>query len=626
MIHRCFTLQEFSGVAERRACGRKRMCNMAYEVLARKWRPRQFDDVVGQAHVTETLKNAIKTDRIAHAYLFVGPRGIGKTSVARIFAKALNCAEGPTAQPCGQCDSCVEIARGSNLDVLEIDGASNNGVEQIRDLRDTLKYAPAKAPYKIYIIDEVHMLSSGAFNALLKTLEEPPPHVKFVFATTEPQKILPTIISRCQRFDLRRIPVPLIMERLRMVAQAEEVAITEDALLAIARGADGGLRDAESALDQLISFKGKSIDEPDVLSVFGLVSREALEESVSMILDGRVAELIVRVADLDRQGKDLQRLVFDLIDHFKNLLICHYVEKMDDGLDLAEVQIATLRRQLDRTTPDHVLRIIRILMETEDRMRYALLRRTLLETALIRCARAATTVSLEQVLERIENLDETACESSASPGSAPAARTEKAATRPPPEEAAPPVAERKVAKRKDSAGAVAQAPPERAEAASPSERDELALLRENWMKVREKAGKASLELRRILAGAVPLAVEGDCVVVGFDPEFAEEIEMVGRGRNPDALKRALRNTLERDVVFEMRAATAEQLAQGAAPVRARPGGKSAPRAADDDESDSTPPPSDRKVAAPPEAPPLLDDPAILKTMDMFDAKILDVRS
>ena len=216
---------------------------MAYEVLARKWRPAQFDDVVGQSHVTRTLKNAIESNRVAHAYLFVGPRGIGKTTLSRIFAKALNClaSDKPTVTPCGVCDLCREIAAGNSFDVLEIDGASNNGVDQVRDLRDQVQFAPAKGRFRIIIIDEVHMLSPSAFNALLKTLEEPPPHVKFIFATTEGDKIPPTIISRCQRFDLRRIHTALIVERLRVICEHEQVTITDDALLAVARGADGGL-------------------------------------------------------------------------------------------------------------------------------------------------------------------------------------------------------------------------------------------------------------------------------------------------------------------------------------------------------------------------------------------------
>src|SRR5215831_7192662 len=246
---------------------------MAYQVIARKYRPQRFSDVIGQKHVTQTLANAIEQKRIAHAYLFCGPRGTGKTTIARIFAKCLNCTKGPSVTFPDDDLRCVEIAEGRSLDVLEIDGASNNGVEQVRELRETCKYAPASSRFKIYIIDEVHMLTKEAFNALLKTLEEPPAHVKFMFATTEPEKVLPTILSRCQRFDLRRIPVSLIVPHLAHIAKNEKVKVEGAALEAIARGADGGLRDAESALDQLISFCGEQILEADVLSMFGLTAK-----------------------------------------------------------------------------------------------------------------------------------------------------------------------------------------------------------------------------------------------------------------------------------------------------------------------------------------------------------------
>ncbi|MFC1499091.1 DNA polymerase III subunit gamma/tau [Verrucomicrobiota bacterium] len=377
---------------------------MSYEVLARKWRPQQFDDVVGQGHVTQTLKNAIRTDRIAHAYLFVGPRGIGKTSIARIFSKALNCEKGPTEKPCGKCDSCNEIAAGNNLDVLEIDGASNNGVEQVRDLRETVKYAPTRGQFKIYIIDEVHMLSTAAFNALLKTLEEPPPHVKFMFATTEPEKILTTILSRCQRFDLRRISMPDIVNRLEIIAKAEKITVDDDALLAIARGAEGGLRDAESALDQLISFKGTKIKEEDVLSVFGLVSHGILEKLAECILKGEIKQVIEIIAELDEAGKDLQRLVLELMEYFRNLLVSLHAGNAGAGLDLVEAQYETLKKQAELTDSARLLRIADLLSQTESRMRYAMSKKTLLETALIRCSRAAVVVSLEEILEKINHL------------------------------------------------------------------------------------------------------------------------------------------------------------------------------------------------------------------------------
>src|SRR5262252_10461615 len=258
---------------------------MSYQVIARKYRPQRFGDVVGQEHVTQTLSRAIEQQRIAHAYLFCGPRGTGKTTIARIFAKCLNCTNGPKVDFDDKDPRCQEIAEGRSLDVLEIDGASNNGVEQVRELRETCKYAPASSRFKIYIIDEVHMLSTAAFNALLKTLEEPPAHVKFLFATTDPEKVLPTILSRCQRFDLRRIPASLIVQHLAEIAAKEKVTIDAAALHAIARGADGGMRDAESTLDQLISFCGDKIEEADVLSMFGLTAQGALLDLSRAILN-----------------------------------------------------------------------------------------------------------------------------------------------------------------------------------------------------------------------------------------------------------------------------------------------------------------------------------------------------
>lgn len=283
-----------------------------YQVIARKWRPQTFADVVGQDHVVRTLKNAIARNRIAHAYLFVGPRGTGKTSTARIFAKALNCTGGPNADFDVNDPACVSIAEGSHLDVIEIDGASNNGVDQVRDLRDTVQYAPAQGKFKVYIIDEVHMLSAAAFNALLKTLEEPPAHVKFVFATTDPQKVLPTILSRCQRFDLKPIPPELIVERLAKIAAAEKIEISAEALACIARMADGGMRDAQSILDQMISFCGGKISEPDVLDVYGLVSAEKIAELAGALAAGDHRKIVAIVDDCDANGRDLVRLLSDL--------------------------------------------------------------------------------------------------------------------------------------------------------------------------------------------------------------------------------------------------------------------------------------------------------------------------
>jgi len=284
----------------------------SYQVIARKWRPQTFDDVVGQDHVVRTLKNAITRHRIAHAYLLVGPRGTGKTSIARIFAKALNCSGGPKADFDPGDPICMAIAEGSCLDVIEIDGASNNGVEQVRELRDTVRYAPAQGRFKVFIIDEVHMLTSQAFNALLKTLEEPPAHVKFVFATTDVQKVLPTIISRCQRFDLKPIPVELIVERLGRIAAAEKITVSQAALTSIARMADGGMRDAQSIFDQMISFCGSDVGEADVLDVYGLVATEKIAELAGALAAGDHKKIVGIVDDCDENGRDLFRLLVDL--------------------------------------------------------------------------------------------------------------------------------------------------------------------------------------------------------------------------------------------------------------------------------------------------------------------------
>ena len=377
---------------------------MSYQVIARKYRPQRFSDVVGQDHVSQTLANAISGERIAHAYLFCGPRGTGKTTLARIFAKCLNCTDGPKIDFPDDDIKCIEIAEGRSIDVLEIDGASNNGVEQVRELRETCVYAPASSKFKIYIIDEVHMLTTAAFNALLKTLEEPPAHVKFMFATTEPEKVLPTIMSRCQRFDLRRIPVNLIAKHLKYICGEEKVTIDEGALYAIARGAEGCMRDAESALDQLISFCGENITEPDVLSMFGLTAQGQLFALAEAVLNGDSTTTLTELNALASQGKDLGRLVGDLLGHFRNRLV-FVVSKGDLSLlEISEAEAAALQAGAKLGNEQALVRVLDVLTDCEGRLRLATSKKILIEVSLLKAAQAMSALGIDEVLGQLQKL------------------------------------------------------------------------------------------------------------------------------------------------------------------------------------------------------------------------------
>ena len=359
---------------------------VSYRVFARKYRPQTFEEVLGQDHITRTLQNAISSGRVAQAYLFVGPRGIGKTSTARLLAKALNCVQGPTATPCGQCDACKEIAEGRSLDVLEIDGASNNGVDNIRELRENAAYAPARGPFKIYLIDEVHMLSAGAFNALLKTLEEPPEHVKFILATTEGQKVPATITSRCQRFDLRRIPAKAIAEHLLAIAGKEHIQLETEAAEDIARGSEGSLRDAESMLDQAVAFCGETIGANDVRAVFGFTSRGAVAELAGCVLHRDATGGLKVIADLAEAGKDLSRLLTDLIGHLRDLLIAGVADKAS----------APPRNKL--------LLLLDNFAEAESRMRWTSDKKLQLDVAVIKATHMLDQASLDEVIETLASL------------------------------------------------------------------------------------------------------------------------------------------------------------------------------------------------------------------------------
>ena len=371
---------------------------VSYQVFARKYRPKTFADVLGQDHVVRTLRNAITQKRLAHAYLFVGPRGTGKTSTARILAKALNCTGGPRIDFDPDEDVCIEIAEGRSLDVLEIDGASNNSVDQVRDLRESVRFAPARGQFKIYYIDEVHMLSNAAFNALLKTLEEPPPHVKFIFATTEANKILPTILSRCQRFDLRPIPTETIVAQLLHISNLEGITLESTAAWAIAKGADGGMRDAQSMLDQLVAFCGNHITEESVLDVFGFTSREKVATLTSALLSREPPAALSLIQKEAESGRELSQLLGELIGCLRALLVAK-LDPTANGEGIPEELWHQLLKAADDYAPDRLLAAIDVFAETENRMKWATNKRLHFELGVIKSIQTLGEVRIADVIQ-----------------------------------------------------------------------------------------------------------------------------------------------------------------------------------------------------------------------------------
>jgi DNA polymerase III subunit gamma/tau len=493
---------------------------VSYEVFARKYRPQTFDNLVGQSHVSRTLKNAVAQNRLAHAYLFVGPRGIGKTSTARILAKALNCVNGPTVTPCGVCDNCREIAAGNSLDVLEIDGASNNGVEQVRELRDNVRYAPSKSRYKIYIIDEVHMLTAAAFNALLKTLEEPPPHVKFIFATTEPQKVLPTIVSRCQRFDLHRIPAKLIADHLQFIAGKEKVSLEPAAAHAIARGAEGGLRDAESMLDQLVAFCGEKISENDVLDVFGFTSEQTVADLTGKVLRGDTSRALDVLYEQCEAGKDMMRLMSDLIAYLRDLLV---FKAKPDAIkeDVDPDAQKSLATQADLIENDRLLDLIDQFANAETRMKWAPNKKLHFEVAIIKAIQSLGQATLDEVIKQLGDLRDG--KQSASKKSTPVATV---ADRGPGVD--------------DPGYNKSQATPRVAEApSSPLGANEV------WQKVLAKIPAKGF-LRTLSESVSPIGTDGRNFSLGYPPPQKSAIETLATTGNRRQLEALLREVSGRD--------------------------------------------------------------------------------
>ncbi len=497
------------------------MAHDSYRVLARKWRPQTFDDVIGQEHISRTLRNAIRSGRIGHAFLFIGTRGVGKTTSARILAKALNCASSPTPtpDPCGVCDTCRSIAAGTNIDVVEIDGASNNGVDNIREIRDNIRMVPSSSRYKIYIIDEVHQLSSGAFNALLKTLEEPPEHGIFILATTETHKVPATIISRCQRYDFRRVGLHGISELLRKIIEAEGIKCTEEALQAIARAADGSVRDGESILEQVISYCDDEITFQDVFDVLGLVDWRVMHSLSDALLAQDVAAQLRLIEEVVANGKDLSQFVQDILRYFRNLLVCKTTDPKD-LLALPDDEIAEMQERAKLFSLTQLIRLVEQFAELTKDFDSQLAQRIALESLLIRLSKVSVEMSLDAVLEKLALLGAGGLSQASytPPSNPPPANPKQAAPpRPQPQAAA--------AIQPETLSEPLRAAPDRS----------LEDIASEWGDLTQRIGSHSLALGLAIGSASPSVIEGHTLVLLFPAHQGRNAAIAERPEHHEAI-------------------------------------------------------------------------------------------
>ncbi len=500
---------------------------MSYLVLARKWRPQLFEEVIGQEHVTRTLTNAIRQNRIAHAYLFAGPRGVGKTTTARLLAKALNCEKGPAVKSCNHCSSCEEIARSSSLDVVEIDGASNRGIDEIRSLRENIKFAPSRDRFKIYIVDEVHMLTPEAFNALLKTLEEPPEHVKFIFATTAPHRVLPTILSRCQRFDFKRITVSDLIERLKLIVREEKLQVEEKAFFAIARGVEGSMRDALSLLDQLISFSEGKIRVEEVNAVLGMVDEETFFSLVEAMIAGNTLSGIKLIDTVISQGKDLRLFSTNLMEHFRNLMMCNVGGEAIALIDLPGESLERLQGQSRHFNLQEIEEAVNILSRTAEALKWTESGRIPLELAIIKLTKMKTAPSRDP--------EENPPEQNPAP-----AATRKAAPKGKPPEGEPVLASPVIEPENSSVEKV-----EKEDGNTLS----LETVKEKWPRVLERIKEKKITAEAYLREGRPTKVSEKMLTVTFAADFKFHKESVERNDIRRVIEGVLRDILQHDLML-----------------------------------------------------------------------------
>ena len=455
---------------------------MSYLVLARKKRPQVFEDVIGQRPITQTLQNAISQNRVAHAFLFTGPRGVGKTSTARILAKALNCEKGPQTDPCNQCSVCKEISDGNSIDVIEIDGASNRGIDEVRELKENVRYTPAKSRYKIFIIDEVHMLTLPAFNALLKTLEEPPSHIVFIFATTEPHKIPATILSRCQRYDFKRIPLIEIVQHLRRIVDDEKIEISQRGLSLIARESEGSMRDAQSLLDRLISYGGDKIRDEEITGVLGLIDQKMLSDTIEAIAARDAGRCLEIVEQIYQFGHDIQHFCHELLQYLRNLILLKVSSHAEPFLELPGEEIDTLKKQAEKFRFDQLNQLFGLLLKGEEGVAQSTFPRTMLEMTLIRMAMLHSVLPIDEIIKKLEDLAKTH----------PSGRKEPAAP-PPLERMAKPNVEQKEKEKAENIQAVKEDTPPQRKTAVPKVEQKEKERGENIQAVKEER---SLLIRR----------------------------------------------------------------------------------------------------------------------------------